>query len=758
MQAVRNLLAMKVASDMLDYFRDKTHARPQLVRILGASALVASVGLIVFAWKRRISARGGSGGCQTLPKCFALVTPTVTFDSACYAHGGGKAASAEMLQHTFWRELLCRLSPTAAARLSDKGAAAVPPQVAAAVLENNPVLAAFYTSLGLQRISVEWDIYAKRTTFDEAGAHRDPLSLLSDTVVQHGSLGQVVLERGLGWEAHDSVRAMSGEMSVPRWLAAYFTALREASLQPIEAGLPGTLAPISSNASAGDSITSAYTATPLLSVFLDIKSTRLSAAGVAALVRCLNEAGVHVWGAGSFILPQLAAVSAVPQNVVCPVRDTSSPSSEAASAAGASDSTAAPGLRGHASTTAMCDDALAWLRRRFPAEDIRLTPAPAGSLRPEADAAAAPSTAEAQAQADASGSLPKRITCPPPLPLYLFSTAAQMQRMLMAHPLPHPPSLSGHHDDHDDVWSVPVGASVLFNGGSLLRPSCPPSFAAAFYDETPVGHPDHVPVQAALTACGVDADAAAAVAAHVEAAAAAGGSSASAGCAEGALPLVNGAAAVPVQATSSPVGTETESLSLPWAALLARRSALVQAVHTDASLRRALLPALYDCDAMDLLRAEAAPPSHGGRSLRFGLYADEPQLEPLAAALLAVLAEAEQDLVPLGFNYGGFHGSMAVQPRQVSEWRRDSAAAAAQLQSRAASAPEFSLSTKDAVRRLLNGCIIPWWLVAIGAVPVRVKPQREVWRRAAKPAPEAEEPLIGQPVTGRLQVADATSA
>lgn len=703
-----------------------------------------------------------------------------------------------MLGVSMWRDLLFEHSPGAAERLlrlRRKGP--VPANLTAGLLENSPVLAAFHTHGTLQRglwsrylplfddargsggtlaaphstapaceqqprhvgrshvpLVVEWDVYALRSTFDGAACPpSDPAALLRDTVVQHGTLAQVVMERAFGWEAHRSVQAMSHDMSVPRWLTAYFTALREAcragdSSTALEAAAaadaPGVAAASTECTNAFASASPPASA-PLLSVFLDIKSTRLSAAGVASLVRSLNEAGVHVWGAGSFVLPQLAAVAAVQQSVVCPVRHI------APTGAGAADA---------AQVAAVCDEALDWLQSRFPAE-IASTSTAEASPPP---AAATMLTASAAATA----SSPPRMPCPPPLPLYLFATAAQLQRSLTQFPA------AAADASPVDLRAVPVGGSVLFNGGSLLRRAVPSAFAAAFYDDSPDGHADHLPLAAALQACGVAADAAAAVAARVEAAASAAGSDAD-GAAEPepASPMPAPAAG----AAAMPTADSAAQSSLSWAALAARRAALVHAVHAESALRSAVLPQLYDVDALDLLRSEAAPPcaaaysdfgaggagtgsgtcsgggigsgrgsgsGSGGRSLRFGLYTNEQTLEPLAAALLAALAEGERALLPLGFNYGGFHGAVPVQEEQLALWRSECAAEAARLRAAPASSAHALRE-----RPLLNGCLVPWWLTAIGAVPMRVKP------RAALPAPSAPSP--GPPIIGLASGPTATA-
>jgi hypothetical protein len=203
---------------------------------------------------------------------------------------------------------------------------------------------------------------------DAAGA-----SLARAVLVQHGTLGSFAREFFLGVPQYDTLSA-AGAQTVERWLACFVAALERAAAAG-EAGARQLLASGSSGV-------------PCMSVFLDIKSPRASGVVLAALVRALNNFGLHVWGVGAFRHAQLHEL------------------------------------------------------------DPLLAPQQVVQLRSLAAAAAAAADPALPAPAATSASLPR------PRLIYLAGSIGDVQRFALG-----------------DAPSIPRGASVIFNGGSILKAS-----------------------------------------------------------------------------------------------------------------------------------------------------------------------------------------------------------------------------------------------------------------------------------------------
>lgn len=236
--------------------------------------------------------------------------------------------AGHVLSSDAWRAQLASRTPAAyrrvAAALAASGAA---PHtgVAIAALENSPILAAFGSAQvhagaggagpapphAHHAVVLEWDTHLEPGAVREAAhalgeegrggarlapSHRAQLSaaLAGSMVIAHGSLWDTLRERALGLAAYAEVKAVSGDMHVRHWLEAYFGAL-------------GDMAPALAAAAQPRG-----TPRPLVSVFLDVKSSLPTPPVLGLLVEGLNAMGVHVWGVGSFLHTQVRDGGAFP--------------------------------------------------------------------------------------------------------------------------------------------------------------------------------------------------------------------------------------------------------------------------------------------------------------------------------------------------------------------------------------------------------------------------------------------------------------
>jgi hypothetical protein len=435
-------------------------ALPSL-KLAAKAALCVGGGYVLYRLGRAIVARMRWTPLPALRVASGTIERVFATSNTTYVHGGGMAQAPALLADSAYRALLAELTPVTADRLRAAGVGGLKPSAAMLIMENNPVLGAFYTRTALEQnvtstaqmrstydvsaaptgaphnpVVLEWDVYMNTRHSNVLGS----ASLPGHTVVQHGTLMQILLERVLGWNMHSQVRQLSGDMNVPRWLALYFLSLKRGGTATTASGsklhLQGAAAIAQEPAAAR---------APLLSVFLDVKSTGATAHSIAALVRQLNAAGVHVWAVGSFVYPQLAAVAGCQQSVACPV----------------------PALAPGSDPSAVCDDALRWLRGAFPAEEL---PPDVPELR-----SCAPSSSPTPLCAPS-------IDCPPPLSFYLCSSAAQVQRAAAA-------------------GALPRNACVVFNGGSLVRREISSELQRALY--MPVRPQlEAARINAVLRACG----------------------------------------------------------------------------------------------------------------------------------------------------------------------------------------------------------------------------------------------------------------
>jgi hypothetical protein len=388
-----------------------------------------------------------------------------------YSHGGWMGASVSMLQAPVWRELFCGLTPASHARVHvalTAGKACSGSVMR--LLENNPVVAAYGVahelgetgvaggdrdsgglvsprqpatphvfpsgSVAHNPVVVEWDVYLDQTMCDQAdtllaaAAARSPSwggksffasppagmrhaedaaeldavarDIARSTVISHGSLLHILLERVFGLSMHTSLLRESGGMTAGKWLEVYRAAI-EAAAPHVRLEAPAGAPP-----------------RPLISVFLDVKSARTSAAALELLVRGLNGMGVHVWGIGSFVLRQLAAPLGGTPQIVTPVRERDLVVYDA---------------EGGGEATGLLELG----------EDGTIASS-SGSVRGSSSAGLPTPSSTAAGGGSASGA---PLQLPPPIVFQIYSTPGEIQAGIAA-------------------GTIPRGTHILFNGGSLL--------------------------------------------------------------------------------------------------------------------------------------------------------------------------------------------------------------------------------------------------------------------------------------------------
>ena len=385
-----------------------------------------------------------------------------------YSHGGWMGCAGLIIQgrYSSWMRLMKTFTPASYERLLlvDQASASSPAHMR--ILENNPVMAAFGTAMTLRQgdtrqvspaslshcpVVVEFDVYLDGDVCKEvdaalwrgtelSAAERARLArlLATTTVISHGSLMHIMLERLCGISMHKSILQRSGGMTLHTWLRAYFQTLAECA--------PDVRISQPANRQIAD-VASSASAIPHLSVFLDVKSSGASAAALDLLSEGLNAAGIHVWGVGSFVHRQLNDIMrrSAPQTIIVPE----------VTAAGSSSSAVIE---------------LPTTRSRRPSVAAEELDHLLG-LEPHMRHIAAHKWAEADPAIVAEGELPQAvgsnnaelivrtvdgreltmttIVAPPPIAFHIFSFVGEIQAAC-------------------DKGALPHGAHILFNGGTMI--------------------------------------------------------------------------------------------------------------------------------------------------------------------------------------------------------------------------------------------------------------------------------------------------
>ncbi len=416
-----------------------------------------------------------------------------------YSHGGFTGAAIELLKDPVALQLVRNLTPASFTRV---GIAAEAPGDSKPLpgsgtfmrlMENNPVLAAFGTVTAIKQgygalnlrgkqgnepdsplprvahnpVVIEMDVYLDAGLFPAADAllslarPSEPAldeaasALVHSAAIAHGSLLHVLLERGLGVSQHASVLRASGGATPSTWLAAYTKAVRALAPGLDLHALPPPSLPAPDATSTTHLDANAGRARALLSVFIDLKSTRASPGVVRLLVRGLNALGLHVWGVGSFKLQQLAGLLA--DRARYEQRRRVADGSAAEDHCGWQRVKQLDVVAATPSATAEQGDT-SWAEAAVPEPSLRPRRSPAAQTKAESPRSFDSSNSFASSSGDNGCST---ALLPPPLPFHIFTSAGEVQRA----------AANG---------TLPTGASVLFNGGTLLLPSSIPSSQARY--------------------------------------------------------------------------------------------------------------------------------------------------------------------------------------------------------------------------------------------------------------------------------------
>lgn len=201
-----------------------------------------------------------------------------------YSHGGFMAMTRSFWQDATWLARFSRLMPETRARvdalIGERTLLQALPEMMA-LLENNPILAAYGTSrAGAFAPAIEWDIWVSpQDPSDLTGARVIHGNAVAEAVAYDvpGNAKALVEEGALGSDVHTGP-------TVAAWKALFEAALSEAGI----VRAPGSMQPL----------------------FLDVKSTYSSAEDINQFVIALATAGFEVKGVGTFSYEQLDGLHA----------------------------------------------------------------------------------------------------------------------------------------------------------------------------------------------------------------------------------------------------------------------------------------------------------------------------------------------------------------------------------------------------------------------------------------------------------------
>ena len=281
---------------------------------------------------------------------FASALDIAPVSTQYYGHGAFMGAAPALLGDERWRRILATLMPDVFAdvrRALDEGD---PMPSVIAMLENNPVMAAFGTLHAHDAsgdtesehhlAGMEWDVFVDHEAIeaweragDEAARRQCIERAVGRTLIAHAT-GADTVQENMGICQYQDVRRTPksglGGVELPVWLDYYGRALqlgfcdafeeciaameREARVEADDACDMFRFA----NLLHPDSVRELHaraTRGRRLSVVLDIKSLRTTPAFLSAFVAELNARGVHVSGVGSFLRQEVDGVSAQRQLV-----------------------------------------------------------------------------------------------------------------------------------------------------------------------------------------------------------------------------------------------------------------------------------------------------------------------------------------------------------------------------------------------------------------------------------------------------------
>lgn len=261
-----------------------------------------------------------------------------------YGHGAFMGAAPALLADTKWRRILAVLMPDVFSDVGKALADGDPMPRVIAMLENNPVMAAFGTlqahaSWGDEEsehhlVGMEWDLFVAQELVeawerapDEASRHACMELTVERALIAHAASADTVQESMGICQYHDVRRTPKsglGGVELPAWVDFYARALElgfaadfEAAIAEAEAAerVPGEdacdlfvfAARLPVERALG--IHRRATNGRRFSVVLDIKSLRTTPVFLRGFVEALNRRGLHVSGVGSFLRAEIEGVS-----------------------------------------------------------------------------------------------------------------------------------------------------------------------------------------------------------------------------------------------------------------------------------------------------------------------------------------------------------------------------------------------------------------------------------------------------------------
>ncbi|KNC48384.1 uncharacterized protein AMSG_04833 [Thecamonas trahens ATCC 50062] len=321
------------------------------LRTLRAAALAALTDMLVAAPSRLpalVRAPAAASGYRINPMHMLAHTvpplaPLPPLANRFYSHGSFMGAAPALLASPPWAAVLEALMPDVfadvVAAVSSRGAtrSASVSGVVMAMLENNPVLAAFGASADPEWVApvFEWDVFIDPALFAPDSPPLPPQRILHSLVIAHGAASHLVAEH-FGFTSYASVastrKTAAGGVAAADWLDLMRRALDLAPLAAAAATAPGDLA--AADLAAALATVAAEPRVPGDATFLKVTPPRLvvpairAALGDAPLALVLDvksftappdvlqlvvdaciDVGIDIAGVGSFRAPQISSLT-----------------------------------------------------------------------------------------------------------------------------------------------------------------------------------------------------------------------------------------------------------------------------------------------------------------------------------------------------------------------------------------------------------------------------------------------------------------
>ena len=282
---------------------------------------------------------------------FDAVLGIAPISTQYYGHGAFMGAAPALLADAKWRRILAVLMPDVFADVRKALDGGDPMPTVIAMLENNPVMAAF-GSLQAHAVSgdeesehhlagMEWDLFVDQDQIEaweaaetEAARLRCMVVAVDTSLIAHARSTDTVQE-SMGICQYRDVRRTPksglGGVELPVWIDLYARALELGFAADTEAALAGMEAEPRRDADEACelhvfverfameralALHARAARGRLFSVVLDIKSLRTTPAFLRGFIAEMNQRGLHVSGVGSFLRAELEGVSRQPQTVL----------------------------------------------------------------------------------------------------------------------------------------------------------------------------------------------------------------------------------------------------------------------------------------------------------------------------------------------------------------------------------------------------------------------------------------------------------